>query len=217
MFRKLTRSRIPAALFALFALAVLSATALAHERREVGSSTLVVGFLTEPAFESQANAASVRITSTGSGESITGLEETLEIEITHQATGESVVTELDTRFGDPGHYVFHFVPTAPGQYEFRVFGEINEESVDETFVSGPGTFSNVEPLADIQFPLKLASAREVENAARGAQESADQALVDSDNAGSTASTALVFAIVGASAGLAGAGLGIAAFQAARKR
>jgi hypothetical protein len=216
MLHKLTGSRFTAAVLALVALAVFSIPALAHERREVGSSSFVVGFFTEPAFESQANAASFRITSTDSGEPITGLEETLQLELTHLATGESVETGLDTRFGDPGHYVFHFVPTAPGQYQFRVFGEINGEPVDATFISGPGTFSDIEPLADIQFPLKLAAAREVENAARGAQESADQASLDADSARTRATVALVFGIIGMGVGVTGM-LGVWGLQAARKK
>ena len=218
MFRKILRSRIAALMFAIIAMSAISASAMAHERREVGPASFVVGFLNEPAFEGQANAASIRITSTDARvEPIEGLEETLEIEVTHTSTGESVTTELETRFGDPGHYVFHFVPTAPGQYSFRVFGEINGTTVDETFISGPGTFDNVDSLADIQFPIKLAAAREVENAARGAQEAAIQATVDAERAGSTATLALVVGIVGTVVGVAGVAVGAWGLQTARKK
>lgn len=141
----------------------------------------------------------------------------LQVEIRHLATGESMTNDLEERFNDPGHYVANFIPTAPGTYEFRVFGTAHGQEVDETFTGGPTTFSDVVPAADVQFPVQLASAREVEAAARGAQDLAEQAVEDADSAGSTATLGLIFGIIGTGVGVTGVGLGLWGLQAARKR
>ena len=45
-----------------------------------------------------------------------------------------------------------FVPTALGDYTFRISGTIGEATVDESVTSGPSTFNSVEPLSAIEFP-----------------------------------------------------------------
>jgi hypothetical protein len=51
-----------------------------------------------------------------------------------------------------GEYEAAFVPTATGDYTFRIFGTIGEATVDERVTSGPTTFDSVQPLTAIEFP-----------------------------------------------------------------
>ena len=59
---------------------------------------------------------------------VEGLEQTLQVEITHAPTGVSRVLDLRPVFGKPGDYTADLIPTAQGVYEIRVFGSIEELS-----------------------------------------------------------------------------------------
>ena len=121
-------------------------------------------------------------------------------------------------FGDDGSYVADFVPTAPGVYTLRFFGEIEGQTIDETFTSGPGTFDEVRPAREIQFPLRLAEARELESALRGVRDDVVDAQRVADGADSSASIALIVGIAGLATGLGGFGAaGFAAVRATRGR
>ena len=65
--------------------------------------------------------------------------------------------DADTGFGTPGDYRAFFFPTAPGNYTFQFTGTIGSQKVDESFTSGPTTFSTVEDPASAQFPVKAPS------------------------------------------------------------
>ena len=108
---------------------------------------------------------------------VEGLEETLRVEITYVPTGESRLLELRAVAEHSGRYIADLIPTAQGVYELRVFGSIEGNSVDETFVSygGGGGFSDVLPASDLQFPVQLPEVREIEGAVRGALDTAQQA------------------------------------------
>ncbi|MEX0763187.1 MAG: hypothetical protein WD208_09350 [Dehalococcoidia bacterium] len=213
-------------LFAGIAVAImLSATplvAVAHEQRDVDEYSFVVGFLNEPAYAGELNGVSVRITIPGADEStpaepVTGLEESLQVEVTHVPSEETKMMDLSPRFGDPGHYVAHMLPTAEGTYQFRFFGTINGLEVDETFISGEGTFDNVNSARSIQFPVELAEPREMENAVRGAQDAAIDAEDAALEAEERASTASTMALVGIVAGIAGLGAGTGALVLAMRK
>jgi hypothetical protein len=193
------------ALPALLLVIVLWPTAaLAHERRPVGPYQLVVGFASEPAFEGQKNGVELRV-SEGEGEAATpveGVQESLEVEVTHVESGVSQVMPLRAVFGAPGQYTNDWIPSAPGVYRFRFFGSIGDLAVDEVFESGPETFGSVEPAAELYFPEAVPAARELEGATRGAQAAADEALSAALAAGDQAATlvwlaggALVLALV----------------------
>src|SRR3981081_4119833 len=72
-------------LAAVGALRAAPSTALAHERRTIGGGKydVVVGWDVEPAHQSQKNAASIRISQSGSNPPvpITGAEKTLNVQI----------------------------------------------------------------------------------------------------------------------------------------
>ena len=108
---------------------------------------------------------------------VEGLEGSLQVEVTHVATGASRILDLQAAWGDPGHYVAGLIPTASGVYEFRVFGTIEGTPVDETFVSagGGGDFDDIQSSTAIQFPEQLPEMREVVGAVQGARDLAQQA------------------------------------------
>ncbi len=152
---------------------------------------------------------------------VEGLEGSLQVEVTHVATGTSQVFDLEAVFGDPGHYVAGLIPTASGVYEFRVFGTLEGTTVDETFVStgGGGGFDDILSSANLQFPERLPELREVVGAAQGArdiaQQAQDTALAaqaggDRDSGNALAVVALIVGIVGALLGAGGIFLAVQA-------
>ena len=145
-----------------------------------------------------------------SGMGVTGLEQTLRVEVTHTATAASRVLDLRADALQPGRYTADLIPTAPGVYEFRIFGEIEGTAIDEVFTSigGGGGFDDVRPASSLQFPVTVSSLREMESAVRGAVTTAEsaqdtaaaaQASVESsaaaDDDGSSPDTLAVVAIV----------------------
>ena len=156
---------------------------------------------------------------------VTGLENTLQVEITHVPSGATRPMRLHAFSGDPGHYKSDFIPTSTGQFVFHLIGTIEGKQIDERFESGVGTFDDVQPATAIQFPESAASFRELESAVRGALESAQQAQdtalaveAAADGAQSGASTATTLAIVGIVVGAIGIVVGaIGAVTAFRRR
>lgn len=169
----------PAALIFLVTLILTTThTALAHETRTVGPYTFVVGFRNEPAFEGEVNGVDLRVREGQESDAppVEGLEETLQVEVTHVPSGATETMELRAVFGEPGRYTNDWIPTAPGDYRFRFMGAVGDLDIDESFESGPDTFGSVETADALYFPENVPAARELEGAVRGAQSSADEAL-----------------------------------------
>ena len=145
--------------------------ASAHEHRKVGNYELTVGFLEEPAIVDEPNGLDLRVvkltedsqheshaSDEGQGHDhdgmpVTGLENTLQAEV--RFAGQVRKLELRPRYGEPGAYRADFLPTAPGSYEFHIFGTIEGTPIDEWFRSGPETFSEVYPLDTVSFPVAV--------------------------------------------------------------
>ena len=150
---------------------------------------------------------------------VTGLEQTILVEVTHIPSGAKRNMTLHA-FDEPGNYKSDFIPTASGQYVFHFIGTIEGMLLNERFESGVGTFDDVQPATAIQFPESAASTRELESAVRGALESARQAqdtalALESaaNSAQDNASTATTLAIAGIAVGAIGiivGGIGITA-------
>ena len=191
-------------------------TAGAHERREVGAYQLVVGFLTEPAFEGLKNGVDLRVLDRETHQPVEGLERTLQVELTYVASGAATVLHLRAIYREPGRYTADLIPTVPGHYRFRFFGSLGETAVNETFDSraGGGQFDDVDASADLQFPERLPAPREMQSAIRGTQQTAQQAQ-DAALAGRTSTQTL--AIIGTVLGALGLATGIGAMVTARKR
>ena len=107
--------------------------------------------------------------------------------------------EIEPRFGEPGWYQSVFFPTAAGPYTFRIFGEIEGEPFDESFTSGPDTFSEVQDVTGGQFPVQFPSTGDI---VRDAEAGA--------SAATTSTIALVLGGAGLVAGLVALGLTLAA-------
>ena len=162
-------------------------------------------------------------TTAPAGIPVEGLAETLQVEVTHVPSGASRIMNLRAVFQAPGNYTADLIPTAPGVYQVRVFGSIEETAVDETFVSagGGGGFSDVVSKTDLYFPEPLAEIRELESAVRGAvaaaQEAQDAALAassdtDSEDGDSGNTLAIVAIVLGAAGAVAGSAAGIVAVR-----
>ncbi len=149
----------------------------------------------------------------GDSAAVEGLKNTLQVEVIYVPTGASRVVNLSADVYEPGRYTAALLPTTPGVYEFRVFGAIEGMQVDETFASkgGGGGFDDIRPLAALQFPDELPSAREMESAVRGAISTAEQAR-DAVEEGPG-----VLSIVALALGLSGAVLGIACLVVGLRR
>ena len=150
---------------------------------------------------------------------VEGVHETLRVEVTHVPTGKSVVLALRPIFGSTGEYTADLIPTAPGVYEFRFFGAIQGEAINESFVSagGGGGFDDVRPASELQFPEVVRSAREIEAGVAGAQNTARDAEDAAIEAGDAASTATTLALVGIVLGAVGAAAGVGSLAVAIRR
>lgn len=169
-------------------------TTVAHEVREVGELTFVVGFLDEPVYSGQKSGLELRVTR--GEEPVEGLEETLQAAVSFDDRVREL--PLSPVFDEAGAYRSVFVPTAAGQYTFRIFGTVDGQEFDESFTSGPDTFSEVQDVAGGQFPVVLPAAGDT---ARDAEAGAAAA--------GTATLALVIGGAGLVAGLVAIGLSVA--------
>jgi hypothetical protein len=141
--------RMALAVLTLLGLALaMPFAASAHEHREVGDVTLVVGFIAEPAIQGDTNGIWLEVTQ--GEEPVTGLADTLKA----QAIFGDQTRDFDLvpAFGEDGVYEAVFIPTEPGDYTFRFYGQINGVDVDETFTSSPEGFDSVAARADLEFP-----------------------------------------------------------------
>jgi hypothetical protein len=175
-----------------------TSVASAHERRAVGDYTFVVGFLKEPVFEAETNGIHLQVTR--GDQPVEGLEKTLKAEVV--VGGQTMPVELHPRFRQPGVYNGDFVPTRPGSYTFRFTGNVEGRTVNELFESGPGRFDDVQALAPLQFPDKIASAGELQRAVQAAE--------------SRAATATTLGALGLATGLAGLLLAAWALASSRR-
>lgn len=197
-----------AALIAVALMVVAPSAALAHESRDVSGYKFVVGWIGEPALEGQKNGVDLRITQ--ADKPVEGVEKTLQVEITHKASGTKKTFALRTIFRDPGHYTADVIPTAPGQYEMRFFGKVGSAEVDQTFISGPGRYGDIEPTTELAFPVAAPQIREVASSSAEAMEMAHDAQ-------SAADAARTIGIAGSVLGVLGLAAGGGAFMAARRK
>jgi hypothetical protein len=167
---------------------------MAHESREVGVHTVVVGFADEPVYTGQKSGLEFLVSH--GDEPVEGLEATLSASVTFGDQTRDL--EIEARFGEPGWYQSVFFPTAAGPYTFRIFGEIEGEPFDESFTSGQDTFSEVQDVTGGQFPVQFPPTGDV---ARDAEAGA--------NAATTSTIALILGGAGLIAGLVALGLTLA--------
>jgi hypothetical protein len=179
----------------------------AHEVRAVGNYQFVVGFLNEPAFAYEPSGLELIVSffpngvpegeeAEGEGQPVEGLEETLQAEAIAGGGAATKELPIEAAFGEPGAYESPMIFTAPGDYSFHIFGEIEGQQIDETFTSGPETFGPMENPNEIEFPEQLA-----------APATASSSSSDSDSDSGSDDTATALAIIGIVAGVIGIGIG----------
>jgi hypothetical protein len=129
------------------------------------------------------------------GQPVVGLEETLQAEIIAGGGAEKRELTLEPAFGEEGAYESQVLPTVPGDYTFRIFGDLEGQQIDESFTSGPETFSVIGEPSEIQFPEQLAPPAPADG------ESASNSDSSSDD------TARALGIIGIIVGVVGLGFG----------
>lgn len=151
------RAWLPLLLCALLVVGVASPAA-AHEERRVGRYMLAVGFGSEPAYAGQQNSVQLYLHDARTGKPITDLGPTLRVIVSYGKRKMAPLTmEPDFEvgeFGTPGDYRAWFFPTRPGRYTFHFLGNIHGQKVNESFTSGPHTFSNIEDPTTVEFPVR---------------------------------------------------------------
>lgn len=194
----------------LLVLAVAPGIASAHETRTVaGKYKFVVGFLNEPAIVDQPNSIDLTVTDMTTGQPVVGLEKSLKAQFIYGGETENVT--LEPRFGAPAKYNADVIPTKTGTWKFHFTGKVNGDSIDETFISGPNRFSDVEPASTLQFPAQPPSLVDL-----SAQTSAAQAAAA--GAQNSARIGLIVGAIGVVIGAAGLIVGgMALVQARRER
>ena len=207
MIRVQSRTAVAALGAALAILLMLPAHVLAHERREVGHYTLVVGWVTEPAYVGEKNGLSLTVTDRDTNQPVEGLDQTLRAEILFG--GQQRQLELRQVFRQPGAYTADVVPTREGDYRFRISGTINGTAIDETFDSADGKFHGVEPITAIQFPPQPAGGE-----VAAALQSAERQAAAAQAAAAASQTA---GLVGIAVGAIGVLLGGVALARSRRQ
>jgi hypothetical protein len=152
--KRFLRTGIVAMLLALLCMVYTTPGVSAHEKRQVGPYTFVVGFLNEPAYARQENSLDLTICS-GSDCTYTvkdgmrvvtnpvlDAEKTLEFQVIKGAA-QPLMLPLEARWGNPGKYTAYFIPSATGTYTFHLSGRLGTMKIDEQFTSGPNTFGDV--------------------------------------------------------------------------
>ncbi len=187
----------------------------AHERRAVGQYAFVVGFTSEPAFVEDKNGVSLRITRAANNEPVEGAEKTLKVEVSF--ANQKRTFDLRAAFGQPGSYSADLIPTRAGTYTFRFFGSLDGLAVDETFVSGPGRFNDVQSREEIQFPERLPALASVSKTANDAQVAAESASAAASSSRDSAASARTLAVIGVVVGALGLTAGAGSLLLARRR
>jgi hypothetical protein len=165
-----------AALVVAASLMAFTNSAAAHETRNVGPYVFVVGWLNEPAFQGQPNAATVRITDPRAtpAKPVLEVNKTLTIKVFSGGLTVPYTGTVRTVFGQPGLYALDMIPTVSGGYKFQMTGKVEALDVNETFESGPGRFNDVEAASALQFPEKVPSGADLAGKLNELQSTADQ-------------------------------------------
>jgi hypothetical protein len=217
------RRRILAALVAStlagLLIPLLAGPASAHQAKTVGKYHFVVGFGDEPAYAGEKN--SVQLLLADNDKPVTDLTDTLKVAVT-TGTAEPLALAMEPffevgEFGTPGDYRAFFIPTAPGSYRFHFTGTIKGQKVDQSFTSGPQTFSDLEDPAQVQYPVRQPTGGQLATRADRETARVDAALTaERDQANDDAASARTLAIIGLIVGLLGLIAAIVALARGRK-
>ncbi|GCE26755.1 hypothetical protein KDA_22390 [Dictyobacter alpinus] len=199
----------------LCALLCVSFTALAaqgYEKRTVGKYTFLVGFMEVPAYKDAKNGLSLTICdgteckytvkdgSSVLSNPVEGAEKNLKAEVTTGNTSP-LTLPIESHESNPGKYTSYFLPSTTGAYTFHIFGNIDNQKIDEKFSSSPNTFGDVQSIN--QYPPQQASsaAQSKESATNAINIASLQSQVK--DVEDTANSARTMGIAGTVAGLLG--------------
>lgn len=159
------RARLVAAVVALVVAAFLSLPAVtvsAHETRVVATNySFVVGFIAEPAVQNDTNGIRVEITK--AEQPVLAASDTLKAQVIFGDQTRDLT--LSPAFGEDGVYQAVFIPTQPGDYTFRFFGQLEGVAVEESFTSSPEGFDSVAARSELEFPAPPANGSRQETGA----------------------------------------------------
>ena len=172
-------------------------TAQAHETRKVGPYTFVVGWLGEPAYQGQPNAATMRISDprVTPAKPMEGLADALSIQVFSGGLTKAFTGKLRAVFGQPGLYALDVIPTVSGGYKYKITGKVEATDVNETFESGPTTFGEILPVSALQYPEPVPGGADLTQQLADLKSAVDQTRI--------------IAILAVVIGLAGLGAGFA--------
>jgi hypothetical protein len=209
MMRRSLRAVLTAAIV-FTVLATLAASAVAHETAKAGDLALEVRWGTDPAYVGQLNTVQLVVTREPDGDPVNDPGAELVATVSYGDRSQefplapTYYPELGT--GTPGEYAALVIPTAPGDYTFRVTGTIEGVKVDLEVESSPKTFSPVEEASAVQFPVKVPGTEQV--AQRLEAELARVATADDVSA--EVSSAKTIGYVGIAVGAVGVALAVVA-------
>jgi hypothetical protein len=209
-----------AATLAVLLIPLLAGPAAAHEEKTVGKYHFVVGFGDEPAYAGEKNSVQLLLAD-AKDKPVTDLTDTLKVEV---KTGSAEPLQLSIEpffevgeFGTPGDYRAFFIPTAPGSYSFHFTGTIKGQKIDQTFASGPKTFSDIQDPAQVQYPAKQPTTGQLATRVDRETGRVDAALAAERNqAKDDAASARTMAVIGLVVGALGLLVAIAALVLRRR-
>jgi hypothetical protein len=219
MRRRILAALVAATLAGLL-IPLLASPASAHQAKTVGKYHFVVGFGDEPAYAGEKNSVQLLLAD-ANDKPVTDLTDTLKVAVT-TGTAEPLQLSMEPffevgEFGTPGDYRAFFIPTAPGIYSFHFTGTIKGQKIDQTFKSGPQTFSDIEDPAQIQYPVKQPTGGQLATRADRETARVDTALAEERNqAKDDAASARTLAIVGLVVGALGLVVGVVALARGRR-
>jgi hypothetical protein len=135
----------------------------AHERRQVGSYVMRVGWAEEPTFAGIKNAVQLFL-SDSSGRPVTEIPEALKVVVifgSQKTDPLPLVAAFGRHSGQPGDFRAAVIPTRPGNYTFHFVGTLKGRAIDQSFTSSETTFDPVQEATAIEFPAKDPSAGEL--------------------------------------------------------
>ena len=135
----------------------------AHERRQVGSYVMRVGWADEPTFAGVKNGVQLQL-SHASGKPFTDLPEDLKVVVIYGSEKSAplpFVAAFGRNFGQSGDFRAAIIPTRPGNYTFHFVGTLPGQRIDQLFTSSDTTFDPVQEAAAIEFPSKDPSPGEI--------------------------------------------------------
>ncbi len=148
-----------------------------------------------------------------------GLDQSLQVQVL--LGGQSEVLQFSPNLSNDvpplfyGEYTAPLTPTVPGTISFRVFGNVNNTAVNETFTCGPTTFECVDPASEIQFPTQISSGSDLQTSLSNAQSQIANMQTQITNLQSQLQNAYLIGGVGIVVGVVGVVIGAVAMRGKR--